>query len=315
MNNLFTESKYELSTTFEKGERGCELISNKIYQGWCKKANDTLKDSSNGYLEIVKTQVEEFKPFIKKYNIEKFKEHIKEFDEQDSFFKENLANVNILKENLKYCNKASKKIDKFIDTKIKPNFLLVYFENTESIYDIINKFNTNYTAIAYLLTKIIELRTDDDGSTKFIEVFNNYFIKKSADGESEFYKDLLNYLERNGPDLNKKFDGVIHTIRETSRVGLETEIDFIEVLAKHKRTYNAFAGDFSFNDLMGVDLFLELKDEQKRWVPVQVKTNRKDCRNNYRFCKNICVARNGENKWIGYIYDGNSNVPTSTLTF
>ena len=71
------------------------------------------------------------------------------------------------------------------------------------VYDIINKFNTNYTAISYLLTKIIELRTGDE-STKFNEVFNKYFIEKSEKGESEFYKDLLNYLERTGPNLNEK---------------------------------------------------------------------------------------------------------------
>ena len=310
MKNLIIESEYEPLKTFEKGNKGCKLISDGKYREWCEKAEIMLSAYTTGYLNGVKKEVEGFKLFIENNNFEKYKKYIKEFNEKDSFFKENLVNVNILKEKLNNCEKASEKIDEFINTKIKSKFLLVYHDTNEMVYDIINKFNTNYTAIAYLLTKIIELRTGDE-STKFNEVFNKYFIEKSEKGESEFYKDLLNYLERTGPNLNEKFDGVILTIKETSRVGLKTENDFIKVLDKHNRTYYSFAGDFSFNDLMGVDLLLQLKDEE--WVPVQVKTSKKHCGGNFRFCKNMCVARNGQDKWIGYVYDGDTQI--SVLNF
>jgi hypothetical protein len=278
MKNLYAESKYEIITNFNSNDRGCNLISNKEYKEWCKKAEIKLSGYTTGYRNRVIKEVEGFKPFIKQHNIEKFKEYIKEFNEKDSFFKENLVNVNILKENLSYCEEASESIDKFIKTNIEPNFLFVYSGNTEKIYDIINKFNTNYTAIAYLLTKVAELRNRD---TKFEKVFNDYFIEKNEKGESEFYKVLLNYLERNGPDINKKFDGVIHTIKKTSEIGLWVENKFKKFLISKNIEYKVFAGDFSFVDLMGVDLMIKNRGV---WIPVQVKADVSHCKNNDKFC-------------------------------
>ena len=308
MKNLIIESEYEPLKTFEKGNKGCKLISDGKYREWCEKAEIMLSAYTTGYLNRVIKEVKGFKPFIRQHNIEKFKKYIKEFNETDPFFKENLKNVNILKEHLKYCKEASEKIDEFIKTKIEPNFLLVYHDTNEMVYDIINKFNTNYTAIAYLLTKTLQVKNKDITSIDFETAFKKYFIDK-INGESEFYGDLVSYLDREGLDVNEKFDGVILTIKETSRVGLKTENDFEEFLKSKNVEYKNFAGDFSFVDLMGVDFLV--KDKNGLWVPIQVKSNKGACRINDKFCQNYCVAPNkdGNTDWIRYYYkDGKSIV-------
>ena len=318
MNNLFTESKYELTTPFSEKTWGCNLITDKKYREWCFVANSKLSEKGvyNSYIKKVKKEVNDFKPFISEKYEKKLKEYIKEFDENDDFFKENLKNVNILKENLKYCSKSSKKINEFIENQIKPNFLFVYPETTEMVYDIINKFNSNYTAISYLLTKTLQLKNKDVTSLDFEIAFEEYFIDK-INGQSNFYLDLMSYLNREGLDVNEKFDGVIHTIKKTSEKGLLTEEKFEKYLKSKNFTinvnYKVFAGDFSFVDLMGVDLMV--KDENQLWIPIQVKTNIKDCRNNHRFCKNFCVAPNGNFGWSGYKYNGVDSDPIATLTF
>ena len=160
MKNLITESKYKMMTSFNENSRGCYLIDDKKHREWCVTANSMLsKDGqSNPYVLKVKKEINDFKPFISDKYEKKLKKYIKEFDEKDPFFRENLQNVNILKEDLKYCGKASSSIDYFINSNIKPNFLFVYQDTTEMVYDIINKFNTNYTAISYLLTKTLQLK-------------------------------------------------------------------------------------------------------------------------------------------------------------
>ncbi len=325
MKNLYTESKYEIITNFNSNDKRCNLISDRKYREWCEKAEIKLSAYTTGYRYRVIKEVKGFKTFIEKNNLEEYKKYIKEFNETDPFFKENLKNVNILKEHLKYCKEASKNIDKFIKTNIEPSFLFVYQDTTEMVYDIINKFNTNYTAIAYLLTKVIQLRNDstkfkdifnkyfneesEKGEGEFFKkVFNKYFIEKSEKGESEFYKDLLNYLERKGPNLNEKFDGVVHSIKKSSKQGLSTERYFEKFLSSKNIEYIIFAGNFSFVDLMGVDFMI--KDEGL-WIPVQVKSDVSHCKNNEEFCQNYCVAPNkyGNSKWIIYDYkDGKTFV-------
>ena len=297
-------------TSFNENSRGCYLIDDKKHREWCVTANSMLsKDGqSNPYVLKVKKEINDFKPFISDKYEKKLKKYIKEFDEKDPFFRENLQNVNILKEDLKYCGKASSSIDYFINSNIKPNFLFVYQDTTEMVYDIINKFNTNYTAISYLLTKTLQLKNKDVDSLNFETAFNQYFIDK-VDGQSEFYVDLMSYLDREGLDVNKKFDGVVHTIIKTSEQGLSTEHDFEKFLRTKNVDYKIFAGNFSFNDLMGVDLMI--KDNNGLWVPVQVKSNMDHCKNNKRFCQNLCVApnRTGDSKWIRYYYkDGKTIV-------
>jgi len=38
MKNLIIESEYEPLKTFEKGNKGCKLISDGKYREWCEKA-------------------------------------------------------------------------------------------------------------------------------------------------------------------------------------------------------------------------------------------------------------------------------------
>lgn len=279
----------------DPNEFGCyKLLKGSENKEWC----DTSAKYISLNIEKVKNIVKNVESDLKKEENRHLQHNLKHYDEYDEFFSQNLENLETLKENLTYCEKGIIAIEKFKKTLPgKAIFVYKVAENYE--YSLLNKLNTNYSALAYLLTQyrlknnLLDLTTE--------QVFKKYFE------QGEFYKIIMNYFDNKEYEI-ELFKEVFNTISNTTKRGRETEVLAIKMLNKHYGEENIidFAGDYSFVDMMGVDVLVFSK-KMGKWIPVQIKSREKDCKGNYRFCENICMTIT-DGTWIFKKYIGDKEV-------
>ena len=191
---------------------------------------------------------------------------------------------------------------------IKSNILKIYYDLLEGIYIFyadpttneyhpINRLDTNYSALAVMITEyyrdlgvIEDLQTKgiryekdweklSDSLVKFV-IYPNIFNPKNSDIDvlkklnidqkplKYIYEKLLNNLDSS---ISEKTYQVLSNVREA---GFKTERKFIRQLEKYGITYKNFGKDYGFVDrLLGIDLFVKLNDG---WYPTQVKSSKRE---------------------------------------
>jgi hypothetical protein len=169
--------------------------------------------------------------------------------------------------------------------------------NSEGGYHIINRLDTNYSALGVMVTEyfrgrgIIDLLSTRGlvgkkswakpvshliQGTLYPKVyhpnfFENDILKDMQVGENPLNQMFMDLLTDQAPQISSK---VINTLTKVRDSGFQTENKFIELLKSHGITYKNFGKDYGFVDrFLGIDLFVRLKDE---WFPVQIKSSERE---------------------------------------
>ena len=293
---------------------GCNLFpENSELKDWCKSAESKFRlnyDIKNR----VKKSISIIASKLKDDTEEKYRERIKFYSNDDPFFTKNTKNLNDLETFTKQsCGKAEDSIKNF-KKEFAKTFLFVKKVGDEIKYDELSKLNSNYSALAYLLTDFRNRK--GLVSKSFTDIFEMYFenpSKRDKLSEPFFTNFIFSYF---GNDENTNFaisimKNVYSTIQETTEKGQKSEEEaFVRLKTEYgEENVKIFSGDFSFGDLLGVDMIIKKNGE---WIPVQIKNNFDKCKGNYRFCKNICMGKKGR-EWKSEYYDG-ENIVNSEIT-
>lgn len=290
-----------------EGSWGCELFPEGTEdREWCNCSLEKIKYKK----AAVQKQIDKIADLFKLPEYSDLSSNIKYYSKEDNFYKENRENMNKVYSRLvKTCPQKVKAAFENFKSRLASQYLFVDQMAYKQKYNLINKLNTNYSALAYLLTlyrRDNKSRLYDD---PFNKVFDKFFIGEIRDdrmSESPFINLIIKYYSKKG-DAVSMMKKVFDTIKSTSRVGDETEREaFIELRKKYKRV-DDFSGDFSWVDLMGIDMMI-YDDE---WIPVQIKTDFKNCLGNHRFCKNICMGKD-RGRWIYEYYEGKNIMKKSS---
>jgi hypothetical protein len=172
-----------------------------------------------------------------------------------------------------------------------------YADPTTKEYHPINRLDTNYSALAVMITEYYrDLGVIEDLQTKGVRYEKEwekpveYLVKfviypyiynpKNSDIDvlkklnidqkplDYIYEKLLNNLDSN---ISEKTYQVLSNVREA---GFKTERKFIRQLEKYGITYKNFGKDYGFVDrFLGIDLFVKLNDG---WYPTQVKSSKRE---------------------------------------
>jgi len=283
---------------------GCYTYpANSEAREWCECSKSRIKNKFN----LIKVEMEKVKSFIAETN--DLIGSIKKFSIEDEFFKYRVDQFNELKTLLKDCPKALQELEKE-EKKFAEKVLFVYKKEQKEMYSLVNKLNTNYTALSYLLTRFRQ--KNNLLGVPFDDVFNLYFgrsrRKMEEGGESEFFNFLLRFFSNKEDEVNI-MKQVFKIIEKTSEKGVQTENEAFRELVRiyGEDKVKNYAGDFSFVDMFGID-FMVYSTKLGKWVPVQVKTNPKDCENNSRVCENICMSKDNSNNWVYKHYKGGREI-------
>lgn len=290
---------------------GCNLFpKDSEDREWCKTAQSKIDWSRTKQIE---TQIARIAESLRTDAEIEFRDKVKFYSEEDPFFSENIENLNKLKEYLSLtCDKAEESINNLLKN-LEEKFLFVEKQGEKFIYSQLTKLNSNYSALAFLLTEY-RRRKKLQGQT-FDDVFNEYFMKSTGLGESPFFNLIISNFSKKEEAVNL-INGVIQTIRNTERIGRESEEQAYKILADHFGEENVviFSGDYSWADFLGADMIVHEDTLGWGWVPVQVKTRLHNCKPNKRFCKNICMGKKRfSDEWGIKLYDGENEINPSNL--
>ncbi len=230
---------------------------------------------------------------------------IKYVKEEDEYFTENFKNFRILEEKLSTQCLLNQETFEDFKVKLSSKFVILKELNEKFVWDEMSMLETNYSALAYVLTKF---REKDGSKNSFESCFNKYFLgtymQDLPDSKQDltiFQKLVLNYLAESLNEFdNEIIEGVVDTIKGTYGMGKRSEVEALRELEKTFSKVIKFSGDFSFADSLGVDFLVY--DDGLGWVPVQVKTSLMNCYRNTKFCISMCMGKeNG--RWVMKAYE------------
>jgi hypothetical protein len=272
---------------------GCNLFpENTEQKDWCKCTMGRIKAKYT----LIQSEINKIADFLKSQT--DLSNTIKFYKEDDPFFSDNLNNLNELANLLSSCGKTNKTINEF-KKDVAKKFLFVNKEEDKFTYSLLNRLNTNYSALAYILTDFRNRK--DFKNSSFDDIFNSYFgTPKDSMSESYFFNLIVNYLSSKESLAHEKskeiVDNILKTIKGTDDIGKKTEMEAYKYLVKKFGENNVkdFSGDYSWVDFLGVDM---LVNGREGWVPVQIKTNSNECKSNTRFCRNVCIGKKNNSEW------------------
>lgn len=278
----------------EEKNWGCDLFDNNSEQkDWCRCSMARI--TNRPYSDIIKNEINNISNFMK--GQKDLSERIKFYSEEDSFFSNNISNLNELQKLLSYnCKKKTEETIQNFKKDLAKKFLFVDKEEDKITYSLLNKLNTNYSALSYILTNFRDRAQMKDKS--FDDIFNTYFkpITKYRNdveetSESKFSNLLINFFSKK-TESNEIIDNVLKTIRGTDDIGKKTEMEAHKFLVENYGQDNVkdFSGDYSWVDFLGVDIVVNSK-KSGGWIPVQIKTSIEKCVPNKKFCKNVCIGK------------------------
>lgn len=285
----------------KEGSWGCGLFPEDTEdREWCSYSMERIKYKK----AAVQEQIDKISELFKLPEYSDLSENIKRYSKNDSFYQENKDNMNKLYTRLSPdCDKKVKSAFDNFKSKLANQYLFVDKMAYKERYNSINKLNTNYSALAYLLTLYRRDNKANLYNDTFNVVFDKFFVgggREDRMGENPFVSLIVNYYGKKEDSVNI-MKNVFNTIKSTTKIGETAEREaFIELRKKYKRV-DRFSGDFSWVDLMGVDMMIY----DNGWIPVQIKNNFKDCIGNHRFCKNICMGKD-RGVWRYEYYEGSN---------
>lgn len=261
----------------------CQLASKKIKFKY-KKIKDLLRAVADSVIMDVNSDISKKIKFVK---------------EDDEYFSENLKLLTKLEEKLAPLCDRNEETFRIFKYELASKFVILKEINKKFVWDEMSMLETNYSALAYVLTR---LREKDKSKDSFEYSFRRYFegvhmehLPANKQDLTAFQKLVLNYLAESLDDMDNEIIGdVLHTIKSTYRIGASAEQDAYRELKKNFDIVIKFSGDFSFADALGVDFLIY--DEEYKWIPVQVKNNFSKCYRNTKFCNNVCMGKENY-KW------------------
>ena len=298
----------ELQDKFVISEMGkyktyCEKHFNSISAElpFCSAAEDYIKNEIE-YIGRKKTKVifDKFRSGISKY-YEKISDEvleikIEELTDLSEIVQKGKKELEEAENHLKgNCSNVAQVAEKQLDT-LKHKTQL-YFTGKEGEYNVTNRLDTNYSAIAILFTKFFSKKGAFDGvkfdemvdwnkiaknwiehsfnpSVKFIDIRPEYEKDDiSASLTSLEFQELAKiYFSNNIAYNSREIRGAVEEVlNDVRRRGFESEDSFEKKYLEDKREYIKYAKDYGFVDrYLGIDFMYKGKNF---WIPVQVKSS------------------------------------------
>lgn len=297
MRNLIRKVLFE--QTEQKILTGCNVFQKDSYDyKWCKMAEASLS----------KNRIIAFKAIqdYKKNFLTEFETGLRAqlYDKEHKFFTDRrnvvIDALNKFKESCpKFYNYVVKKMLDF-----KKEYVIL---NSQNEYDLLNKLNSNWTAIALILTLGVPEEYKNLRTYSISDAQKWFFRNVGLDGLTLFEKFMGNWGKENMKEITDK---VYDTIKQTTKEGQRIEDEFFDFVSKFVNA-EQYSGDYSFMDMIGVDMIIE--NPEGKWVPVQVKkyggacSEVSDRKDNYRsfMCENWCVSYE-KKVWVIRTYKGDS---------
>jgi hypothetical protein len=257
LNNLINENS-------DEGKMFCSSFSNSDEKRYCQSIE--TKISSPSLKNILKNRINKIYTSFKEKNtndlmFDNIKNHESFFNKQKNHLESFIESLGDGCEKLK--NTAQKKL---IDLEKNGAEMLLYKKKTdigdEISYSYFNRLNTNYSALAVLITEYGLEKNITNNVDKLIDDFINN-------------PDVPDFIFRvlSEPNLiNKK---ILNTITSTRQKGNKTEEEFKKYLESKEIPFLDFSDDFGSVDFMGVDLLVKFPDKDY-YSPVQVKSREKN---------------------------------------
>jgi hypothetical protein len=276
---------------------GCNNFpKNSENREWCEKVKPNIINK----ISDIEKKIDYVKSFLQLEGFEDLVHNIEIYKKDDPFFSYRLSQLEEVKKLLSGCDDFNKKIKEHLE-KIERTAIFVNRNVNNYEYSILNKLESNYSAIAFLLTtfreknNLIELKLD------FNSIYNMYF-KSEGGNESPFTNFLINYFSledndnikrKNDKEIMKK---VLATMEETTKMGAESEREAYEYLVSlfGNERVKDYTGDYSFVDMFGIDFMVYTKN--LGWIPVQVKSSEKKVKGSSKLCNNLGMGKK-DGKW------------------
>jgi len=270
---------------------GCDYFDKKSYDyRWCKAvAEKSLMRNTT----IAKRAIEKYKKEILSQHNQGLR--AQPYDKEHPFFTDRRSQVIDALDKFK---KSCPKFYNYIVERMKHYTTQYVILNSENQYDLLNKLNTNWSALSLLLTLALPEEYKDLKKFTFSEAQRFFFQTLNEDGISPFEKFMGDWESEQKENVRNK---IYSTIQSKSREGQDIEDNFYEFISKYVNAIQ-FSGDYSFMDMIGADMIIETPEGD--WIPVQVKkysgaclaSSSDDSRLRYRdyMCENWCVSNEDE---------------------
>lgn len=265
---------------------------------WCSYSSKKVKESKN--IELIKREIEKLKEVIISSDWHDLVGNLKQYKKEDPFFAWRLSQYQDFKKEILKTQNIEDNLDDF-QREIAKKAIFIHKKNDQDEYSLLNKLNTNYTALSYLITRY--RRQKNLISVPFQDIFDSFFGRNSTQleksEESIFFNFLIKFLSKkeSAAEIMKE---VFNTIQTTTDIGLKTELsafDFLEQKLSKGNVIN-YTGDYSFVDMFGVDFMVKgLVDSEPGFVPVQVKTNVDHMYGNGKVLGNLAIAKRKDKTW------------------
>lgn len=267
---------------------GCDYFHKKSYDyQWCKyiaekSLSKNTRIASNAISIFKKEFLSEYKEGLRatKYN----KEH--------PFFTDRRK---VVATTLGKFKNTCPKLYNYIIERMKKYSQDFVILNAKGEYDLLNKLNTNWSALALLLTSQLPEKYKDLKEYSFLQAQKYFFQQKDDEGLTPFEKFMGTWEQENSSEIREK---IYNTIISKSKEGQNIENEFFEYIKNYVNA-EQFAGEYSFLDMIGIDMIIETPEGN--WIPVQVKKYAGACnadensgeeKLSYRdyMCENWCVS-------------------------
>ncbi len=266
-------------------ETGCNSIPMGLEYRFCHSIETHLK-RSRSLLNFTTRKISEY---AKEY-LSEYEEGVRamKYEKTVDFFKSRQSMVNEAMNMFKYCDGIIKYIERNMSHFIKEHVII----DSDGEWSYLNKLNTNYSALAYLITK---LRFDKDNMLDTNTIVRKFFNYDEKTGISPFI-DFIDTIKPNvETESNKIMKQMSETIKATTDYGNMAEEDVKNLLLDEyvgSEIYD-FTGNYSFIDMMGIDVAIK---KDGKWIPIQIKSNPKTCvgLKNVDGCENWCVSLSGK---------------------
>jgi len=285
---------------------GCELFDNNSedYE-WCKCCIDKMKE----YRNQIKEEIEYIKKLVHRdaNAYVKIKGKVKPYSNTDPFFQERIKQFYDFYRLLQQNRHNEDNVKKFVE-KITKSYVFVEKKEEKEDNSLLNKLNTNYSALSYLLT--LHRQRNNLKGNPFWLVYRDFFEmsekQQNEMRESKFTTLILNFLhgDQEESDIMSQ---VFKTIQSTTDLGKKSEGEAYNYLIGKLGNSNVinFSGDYSFVDLFGVDFMVKgLVDELNFYIPVQVKTSSKDLYGNDKVYENVAIGKTKNGEWKIQLFNG-----------
>jgi hypothetical protein len=287
-----------------KGIKGCGVFVDRNLKEFCKASESIISDNLTKYKK-------EMENLLMKYFTTDDKVKTIEYEKLENDSPRVLEGFQQIEEVTRLISNNCPESEN-VAKKLKLEWLKkynIYFKDNDGNYHLLNRLDTNYSAMAVLVTTYYEniigqvrqwvhskkLPAQDFAQNWVDHFFNNKI--ELIDPRQNWEKDILNSSKEleelpnpvsvfnkifgsgdfvaDESEYQKNFMRALEEVRES---GFRTERLFEEYLKEYKIEYIPYNYDYSFVDMiLGVDFLIKSnRNGEDYWIPVQVKTSKQE---------------------------------------